>query len=113
MFRGNWRGSGGGGGGGGTALVWDSTSAATYSFSGNTNSLKVDVSSNAVAVTLPAPGGVSGQIFTVKHSAGNIGSNPITISSSSGTIDGLASLVMNQNLSTTRVSSDGTNWVLI
>ncbi len=117
MFRGNWRGSsggGGGGGGGGTAeLVWDATSTSSYTFSGSYNALKVDVTSNSVSVILPGASGYTGKVYTVKHVAGDISVYTISISSSSGTIDGLSSVTINQNLSTTRLSSDGTNWFII
>jgi glutaminase len=75
--------------------------------------VKVDVTAGAVAVLLPAAAGVAGEIFTVKHAAGTIATNSITVTSSGGTIDGGASIIMLQTLSTTRVSSDGTNWLVI
>ena len=117
MFRGSFRAtSGGGGGGGGDDISWQAISAASqqpYPMSAANNGVKVDVSAGAVSITLPAPAGVSGKIFTIKHSAGNIASNNITITATGSQIDGLASLVMTQNLSTTRVSSDGSDYIII
>jgi hypothetical protein len=112
MFRGGWRG-GGGGGGGSADLVWATATTTTFSFTGTTNAVACDVSSNAMTVQLAAASTKTGKIFTIKHSAGPIATNPVTISSAGGTIDGLSTVVVGQSLSTTRVSSDGTNWQII
>ncbi len=115
MFRGNWRGTSGGGGGGGgsTEDVWAShSSSSTFTFTGTTNSVKCDVSSNPVTIQLPAASGNTGKVFRIKHYLGPIETNNITISSAGGTIDGLATIVVSQNKSNTRVSSDGANWII-
>tara|TARA_R100000329_G_scaffold95303_3_gene79260 strand:- start:95 stop:772 length:678 start_codon:yes stop_codon:yes gene_type:complete len=105
----------GSGGSGGTAdLVWGThSSAAKFTFTGSTNAVSCDVSSNAIEVELPQASSKSGKIYTIKHSAGPIATNSITISSAGGTVDGLATVVVSQNLSSTRASSDGTNWFII
>ena len=115
MFRGSFRAVSSGGGGGGSAdLTWSSTSSTSFSFSGNTNAVRVDVSSNAVDVILPAPGGSnSGKIFTIKHIAGDLNTNNLTVTPTSGSIDDAASVTMFQNKSSIRVSSDGSNWNVI
>jgi hypothetical protein len=113
MFRGNWRGGSGGGGGTSADLVWATVSSGTFTFTGTTNAVTCDVSSTAITVQLPLASSFTGKIYTIKHVSGPILTNPITITSSGGTIDGLTTIVVSQTKSTTRVSSDGTGWQII
>lgn len=115
MFRGSFRGGSGGGGGGGTdTLVWDTvTTPGTYTISGTTNAVEADVSAGSINVQLPAASAHGGKVFTVKHTAGNLASNALTLSSVSGNIDDAASYQIFQTLSSTRVASNGTRWNII
>ena len=113
MFRGNWRSASGGGGGGTSDLVWATATAGTFTFTGTTNAVKCDVSSTAITVQLPLASSFAGKIYTIKHTLGPILTNPITITSSGGSIDGLATIVVSQTKSTTRICSDGTDWQII
>lgn len=66
-------------------------------------------SAGAVAVSLTGatPAGMS---FTVKDAKGDAAANNITITPTSGTIDGAATLVINTNYGKANVVSDGVNY---
>jgi len=51
-----------------------------------------------------------GQQLTIKDEGGLAGTNNITITPASGTIDGAASIVINTNYGSSTVIFDGTNW---
>lgn len=115
MFRGSFRNVSSGGGGGGSAdLTWASTSSTAYSFSGSQNAVKADVSGNAVEIQLPSAAANTGKIFTVKHWAGDLATNSLTLTSpTSGQIDGSASIRLYQERIAVRASSDGADWSII
>lgn len=69
-----------------------------------------------IAQTIPASCAVTGppsptewQVYTIKDGAGNAGSFPITITPSSGNIDGRANFRINTNWGSLSFYSDGTN----
>ena len=115
MFKGSFRTSTGGGGGGSANLVWASVGSGQSPFTvwGNVNAVAVDLTNGNVTVRLPAAAAHTGEIFTVKHDAGSIAANTLTVSSAGGTIDGLATINILQTQSSTRLSSDGSNWKVI
>ena len=77
--------------------------------------LLVDASGGAKAVTLPAPTTVLvGARYTVKDKLGNAGANNITVSVAGGaTIDGAANKVMNANFAAFTFQSDGTSYFIV
>lgn len=68
-------------------------------------------SSAAFTVTLPAA--TSGRKIIIKDSGGSAQTNNITVSPASGTIDGAASFVINNNYQSIDLVSDGTNWFAV
>lgn len=67
--------------------------------------------SAAFTVTLPAV--TSGRKIIIKDSGGSAQTNNITVSPASGTIDGAASFVINNNYQSIDLVSDGTNWFVV
>lgn len=65
----------------------------------------------AVAVNLPA--GVTGQVFTVVDGKGDAGTNNITITPASGTINGAATYVIDSNRAGVSLAYNGTSWTVI
>lgn len=118
MFRGSFRGSsGGGGGGGGADITWSSKSydGSAYAFAAGGNlGVYVNVSGGAVEVQLPSAAANSGKVYYVKHETGDLATNALTITSpTSGNVEGLTTLRIYQTQSTTKVSSNGTNWLIV
>ena len=73
----------------------------------------INITNTAVprTVTLPAPGSMNvGKAFFIKDTSGGVGTNNITVTPASGTIDGAASYVLNRDFSSLDVYSDGTNY---
>ena len=62
----------------------------------------------AVSATLPAQ--TAGLAIMIKDESGAAGTNNITVTPASGTIDGAANKVINTNYGILRVYSNGTNW---
>lgn len=65
-------------------------------------------STGAVAVT-GAAGRTAWKPYTIKDAAGNAGANNATYTPDSGTIDGMASILLQQNHDSLTIYSDGTN----
>ena len=63
----------------------------------------------AVAVSIPGAT-AAGTVFEIKDATGDAAANNITITPTSGTIDGAATLVINTNFGKARLISDGTNY---
>lgn len=63
----------------------------------------------ATAVTLP-PSPLTGHLVFVKDGKGDAATNPITVTPSSGTIDGAASYVIRDNYAGVLFEYDGTEW---
>ena len=69
-------------------------------------------SPGATAVTLPASP-VAWSIHVVKDGLGDAATNPITITPSSGTIEGAANFVLNVNRGAVSAVFDGANWSIV
>ncbi len=89
------------------------TANAAYTPNKNDKTILADASSASFTVTLPAAAGVeTGKTFTVKRT--NAGGNSIIVDANgSETIDGVASLRLNQRFDYLQLQSDGTNWMVI
>lgn len=70
-------------------------------------------SGSATAVTLPPSPVPFIQEYTIKDGKGDAATNNITITPSSGLIDGAASFVMNVNFMSASFLPDGTNWNVV
>ena len=68
-------------------------------------------STSAITITLPTATTTNrGQIYHIKDGGGNAGTNNITVTPTSGTIDGAANVKINTNFGKMQVFSDGANW---
>jgi hypothetical protein len=70
-------------------------------------------SGSATAVTLPSSPVAWTQTYTVKDGKGDAGTNNITLTPASGTIDGQANYVMQIPRQAVSLLSDGTNWYIV
>jgi|SRR5579859_4279526 len=70
-------------------------------------------SGSATAITLPASPISFTQTYVIKDQKGDAATNNITLTPSSGLIDGQASFVMNINSQSASLIFDGTNWSLV
>ena len=52
----------------------------------------------------------AGRVLRIKDIAGNAGTDNITVTPNTGTIDGSATYVLNINKAGVELTSDGTNW---
>ena len=88
---------------------------ATYSILASDNIIHSTYSATgAVTITLPTAQLVSGRIITIKDAGGLAGTNNITIATEGAEkIDGLDTLVINNNYNSVTLYSDGTNWFAI
>lgn len=68
---------------------------------------------SATAVTLPPAPVVFTQTYIIKDQKGDAATNNITVTPSSGLIDGASSFVMNINRMSISLIFDGTNWSLV
>lgn len=67
----------------------------------------------SVAVTLPTSSTPRDRVFIIKDQSGAAGTNNITVTPATGTIDGAANFVMNTNYGSITVKFDGTNYFII
>lgn len=75
--------------------------------------LSVDSSSGAVTINLPEIGTVAaGSTLFIKDSIGQSPTNSISVFPSSGTIEGLSSVVLDNAFSGVFIYSDGSRWLL-
>jgi hypothetical protein len=94
----------------GTGAIMTSGSSITMS----TNYLKINkTSGSATAVTLPTVAVPWINEYTIKDGKGDCATNPITLTPSSGLIDGASTFVMNINSLSVTLVFDGTNWSII
>lgn len=70
-------------------------------------------SGSATAVTLPASPVAFTQTYTVKDGKGDAATNNITITPSSGLVDGSTSFIININFMSVSFLFDGTNYWLV
>jgi hypothetical protein len=84
-----------------------------YSVTAADNTVLANTSSAAIVITLPAPTGIAGRIYTIKK-VGNGGlDNELTISPTSGTIDGGNSYKIYNDWTYVTLQTDGTDWYII
>ena len=89
------------------------TVSGPYTITGTDNTILVNTSSASSSITLPSPANIAGRIYTIKK-IGNGGiDNALTITPSSGTIDGGSSYVIYNDYTYVALQTDGTNWYVI
>jgi hypothetical protein len=90
--------------------------AATYDLLASDDILNVTYTATGAvtSLTLPTAQCVSGRVIVIKDAGGLAGTNNITISTEGAEkIDGLDTLVINNNYNSVTLYSDGTNWFAI
>jgi len=89
------------------------TASAAYTPNKEDKTILVDASSASFTVTLPSAAIVdAGKTYTIKRT--NAGANTIIVAGNgSETIDGIASIRLNQRFDYLQLQSDGTNWMVI
>ncbi|MBV8254045.1 MAG: hypothetical protein JO154_15690 [Chitinophaga sp.] len=89
------------------------TQTSNYTLTGTDNTVLVNTTSSALTVTLPAPTNMVGRVYTIKKIGTGGIDNSLTISPTSGTIDGASTYVIYNDYSYVTVTTDGTNWYVI
>ena len=119
MFRGGWRATQGGGGGTST-LGWASISSSnnpyTFSTTSGTNAVAVTMTTGDLDIMLPSAAAGVGLVYTIRHVAGSLTASLLKIKSNGGDVEGSPAgvgVIITSNQSTTRVSSNGTEWLII
>jgi hypothetical protein len=90
-----------------------STVSANYMLTGADNTVLVNTSSTPLTITLPNPASFPGRIYTIKKIGTGGIDNELTITPSSGTIDGGANLIIYNDWTYVTVQTDGTAWYII
>lgn len=84
-----------------------------YTVTAADNTILANTSSASITVTLPAPTNFAGRIYTIKK-VGNGGlDNELTISPTSGTIDGGSTYKIYNDWTYVTLQTDGTDWYII
>ena len=94
-------------------LPFVTTTTTAYTPSKSDKTIFADASSASFTITLPGAATVeAGKTYTVKRT--NAGANTVIVDGNgSETIDGIASLRLNQRFDFLQLQSDGTNWMVI
>lgn len=88
--------------------------AAAYTVGLSDHVVLVDSTAATRAITLPTAVGVNGRRYTVKDWKGKSATNAITVgTTSTQTIDGSATKVLNTNYESVTFVSDGAGWSII
>jgi len=90
-----------------------STVSANYILTGADNTILANTSSIPLTITLPNPASFPGRIYTIKKIGTGGIDNQLTITPSSGTIDGGANLIIYNDWTYVTVQTDGTAWYII
>ena len=90
------------------------TSGDSYSINSATDQIVIVNKSSGSATSLTLPSNpVTGMVYTIKDGKGDALSNNITITPSSGTIDGSSNLVIVANYASVNLVYNGTEWNII
>lgn len=88
------------------------TKTTGYPITGSDSVILADATTAALNVTLPTAVGISGRQYTIKRING--GANNVTFNTtSSQTIDGVTTKVLNAQYASVTVVSDGANWMIV
>lgn len=89
------------------------TVTSNYTLTGNDNTVLANTTSGAITLTLPAPTNFAGRIYTIKKIGTGGIDNDLTITPTSGTIDGGSSYKIYNDWTYVTLQTDGTNWYII
>jgi len=89
------------------------TISGSYTITDADNTILVNTSSAIGNVTLPSPANIAGRIYTIKKIGTGGIDNALTITPSSGTIDGGSSYIIYNDYTYVALQTDGTNWYVI
>ena len=84
-----------------------------YAITAADNTILANTSSAPFTVTLPSPTNIAGRIYTIKKIGTGGIDNELTITPTSGTIDGGASYIIYNDWTFVSLQTDGTNWFII
>jgi hypothetical protein len=86
---------------------------ANYTVTASDNTVLANTTTGAITITLPAPGSFAGRIYTIKKIGTGGIDNALTVSPTSGTIDGGSSYIIYNDWTYVTLQTDGTNWYII
>lgn len=90
------------------------TVSSNYTITASDNTILANTTGGAITVTLPAPTGIGGRIYTIKKIGTGGINNALTITPSSGvTIDGGSSYIIYNDWTYVTIQTDGTSWYII
>ncbi len=89
------------------------TVTANYTVTDTDNTLLANTTGGAIIISLPAPSSIAGRIYTIKKIGTGGIDNQLTITPSSGTIDGGNSYVIYNDWTYVTLQTDGSNWYVI
>lgn len=87
--------------------------AVNYTATEGDNTILANASTGAITITLPSPGGLNGRMYTIKKIGTGGIDNAVTISPTSGSIDGGTNYIIYNDWTFVTLQTDGTNWYVI
>lgn len=87
--------------------------AVNYAATAADNTILANASTGAITITLPSPSGLGGRMYTIKKIGTGGIDNAITITPTSGTIDGGSNYIIYNDWTFVTLQTDGTNWYVI
>ncbi|AEW01248.1 hypothetical protein A4D02_35690 [Niastella koreensis] len=85
----------------------------TYTASATDNTILANTTTAAFTITLPSPTNIAGRIYTIKKVGSGGIDKELTITPTSGTIDGGSSYVIYNDWTYVTLQTDGTDWYII
>jgi hypothetical protein len=86
---------------------------ANYTATAGDNTILANASTGAITITLPSPSGLNGRMYTIKKIGTGGIDNAVTISPTSGSIDGGTNYIIYNDWTFVTLQTDGTNWYVI
>lgn len=86
---------------------------ANYTVTAADNTILADASGGAFTITLPSPSGLNGRMYTIKKIGTGGIDNAVTITPTSGNIDGGSSYIIYNDWTFVTLQTDGSNWYVI
>jgi hypothetical protein len=90
-----------------------STITSNYTLTADDNTVLANTTSGAITITLPASTNIAGRIYTIKKIGTGGIDKELTVSPSSGTIDGGSSYIIYNDWTYVTLQTDGANWYII
>jgi hypothetical protein len=84
-----------------------------YTANAGDNTILADASGGALTITLPSGTGIGGRIYTIKKIGSGGIDKELTITPSSGTIDGNSNYIIYNDWTFVTLQTDGTDWYVI